>query len=157
MGFDEAVDIIFRHEGYYSNDLSDSGGETKYGISAKAYPKLNIATLTKDDAKAIYKRDYWNKIRADELPDQLRLTVFDFAVNAGVKKAIKTLQLAGGVDDDGKLGGDTLAASKKVSVWKYSEYRIRHYTGVVQARPTNIKYLAGWNIRTLNIIKESLA
>lgn len=157
MGFDEAVDIIFRHEGYYSNDPSDSGGETKYGISAKAYPKLNITTLTKEDAKAIYKMDYWNKVRADELPDQLRLTVFDFAVNAGVSQAIKSLQYSGGNKQDGVIGKFTLQAAQKVSVWKYSEARIRHYTEIAKARPTNIKYLSGWNIRTLNIIKESLA
>ena len=84
MNFETAVAIIFEHEGGYSHDPKDAGGETRYGISKRAYPNLDIKNLTKSEAREIYKRDYWNAIDADKLPEYLRLIAFDCAVNQGV-------------------------------------------------------------------------
>ena len=53
MTFDEAFDTLIGHEGGYSNDPRDPGGETRYGISKRAYPDVNIATLTLEQAKFI--------------------------------------------------------------------------------------------------------
>ena len=111
MNFDDAFATVIGHEGGYSNHPNDPGGETKYGISKRAYPHLDIADLTLDDAKAIYQRDYWNKVRGDELPDAIAVNVFDMAVNHGVKAAVKILQAAVGTDVDGVLGPQTLAAA----------------------------------------------
>jgi lysozyme family protein len=109
MNYDEAFKIVIGHEGGYVNDLKDPGGETKYGISKRAYPTEDIKSLTLDRAKAIYKRDYWDKIRADELPKQVRFSMFDAAVNSGVVQSIKWLQRAVGTKDDGIIGPQTLA------------------------------------------------
>lgn len=84
MNFEQAVAIILEHEGGYVNDPKDPGGETRYGISKRAYPTINIRDLTKAEAMAIYRRDYWDKIKADTLPDYVRLMAFDCAVNQGV-------------------------------------------------------------------------
>ena len=94
MNFEEAVGIILKHEGAYINHKSDPGGETNFGISKRAYPHLNIKTLTIEDAKKIYKRDYWDKSSCDELPEIIRLLVFDAAVNHGVGKAKIFLEAA---------------------------------------------------------------
>jgi hypothetical protein len=59
--FERAVAFVLRHEGGYVNDPRDPGGETKYGISKRAYPRLDIKGLTEADAKEIYRRDYWEK------------------------------------------------------------------------------------------------
>jgi lysozyme family protein len=109
MNYDEAFKIVIGHEGGYVNDLKDPGGETKYGISKRAYPTEDIKSLTLDRAKAIYKRDYWDKVRADELPKQVRFSMFDAAVNSGVVQSIKWLQRAVGTKDDGIIGPQTLA------------------------------------------------
>src|ERR1044072_8557468 len=94
--FKSAVEIILAHEGGYSFDPRDPGGETNFGISKRQYPNLNIKDLTRERAKAIYFSDYWNKVRGDSLPFGVALVAFDYAVNAGVSTAIKALQRVSG-------------------------------------------------------------
>lgn len=85
MNFETAIAYVLRYEGSLSDDKRDPGGLTKFGISQRAYPDLDIAGLTLNEAKQIYLRDYWWPVRAHELPETLRLVVFDCAVNQGVK------------------------------------------------------------------------
>lgn len=110
MNFDDAFEALIGHEGGYVNHPADPGGETKYGITKRTYPHLNIAALTLEQAKVIYKRDFWNKAGCDALPGGLAFDVFDTAVNSGVSRAATFLQLALGVDADGKVGPVTRAA-----------------------------------------------
>jgi lysozyme family protein len=112
--FDQAFDKTVGHEGGYVNDPRDPGGETKFGISKRAYPGLDIKSLTLADAKAIYKRDYWDRARCDDLPHGVAFDVFDAAVNSGPGQAIRWLQRAVGVADDGVVGPFTLAAVKRM-------------------------------------------
>lgn len=114
MSFDEAFDRLIGHEGGYVNDPRDPGGETKFGISKRAYPDVNIVSLTLDDARAIYKRDYWDRARCDELPDPVRFQIFDTAVNSGIGQSIRFLQRSVGVADDGQVGPLTMAAIKRL-------------------------------------------
>lgn len=108
--FVRARDFTEVHEGGYSNDPADKGGETNFGVSKKAYPKLNIKNLKRDQARAIYKQDYWDKIKGDSLPSDISMVVFDHAVNAGVGNASKHLQLLiGSKKVDGIIGSRTLA------------------------------------------------
>jgi lysozyme family protein len=104
-------------EGGYSNNPADPGaighGEllgTKFGISAAAYPKIDIINLTQDAAQQIYKRDYWAALCGDKLPLPIALVAFDAAVNAGLRRAVLWLQQAAGTGDDGVLGPATIAA-----------------------------------------------
>lgn len=108
--FDRAFEILIGHEGGYVNDPNDRGGETKYGVSKRAYPNVDIKNLTLDGAKAIYKRDYWDKIRGDELPPGLALLAFDSAVNNGAGAAVRWLQAAVGATVDGVLGPKSMEA-----------------------------------------------
>ncbi|HMY41320.1 MAG TPA: glycosyl hydrolase 108 family protein, partial [Marinagarivorans sp.] len=79
----------------YTETPGDTGGATKFGISQRAYPQLNIKNLTEAEAKAIYKRDYWDKIKGDLIANQgIAESIFDFAVNAGIKTASKLAQAA---------------------------------------------------------------
>lgn len=109
MSFDSCFDALIDHEGGYVNDPRDPGGETKFGISKRAYPHLDIAALTLADAKAIYRRDYWDRAHCDQLPAGLAFDLFDTAVNSGIGQAIRFLQRAVGVADDGVIGPITLA------------------------------------------------
>ena len=107
--FEQCFDKLIAHEGGYSNDAKDPGGETNFGISKRAYPQVDIKNLTRDAAKAIYKRDYWDRAQCDKLPPTLAYLLFDAAVNSGIGQAIRFLQRALGVADDGVLGPLTLS------------------------------------------------
>lgn len=110
--FENAFAKTVSIEGGYVNDPKDPGGATKYGISQRAYPGLNIAALTLNDAFAIYRRDYWDKICGDDLPDPLSHLVFDAAVNHGIEPAAKMLQAALKINVDGVIGQETIKAAK---------------------------------------------
>jgi lysozyme family protein len=111
--FDQAFEIVIGHEGGYSNNSADPGGETKYGISRRSYPNINLGALTLDQAKAIYQVDYWNKAGCDLCDPGLGLIVFDAAVNNGVGQAVRWLQAAVGAGADGVIGPATRAAIQK--------------------------------------------
>lgn len=112
MNFDTAIERVFGNEGGHSNDPNDPGGESRFGISKREYPDIDIRALTRDQAKAIYKRDFYDKIHADELYDGVAYQALDFAVNSGIGTAIRKLQLALNVADDGHWGPITRAAAK---------------------------------------------
>lgn len=102
MDFDKAFDRLLGHEGGYVNHPDDPGGETNWGISKRAYPSEDIANLSRDRAKEIYRRDFWD-VLGDAHP-AIKFQVFDFAVNSGIPTAIRKLQQAIGVADDGHWG-----------------------------------------------------
>lgn len=109
--FDTAYDRVMGHEAGYVNDPNDPGGETKWGISKRSYPHVDIKGLTREDARAIYRRDFWQRIRADKLADGVAFQLFDFAVNSGMETAIRYLQRALLVADDGHWGPRSQAAA----------------------------------------------
>jgi len=108
--FDEAFMRLLGHEGKYVNNPKDPGGETNFGISKRAYPDMDIKALTLDDAKAIYRRDYWDRAQCERLPPALAFQVFDGAVNSGIGTSIRWLQAAAGVAQDGNVGPLTIRA-----------------------------------------------
>lgn len=107
MDFDKAFDRLMGNEGGYSNNPRDPGGETNWGISKRSYPNLDIARLTRDDAKAIYMHDFWEPL--GDADPAIKFQVFDFAVNSGIQTAIRKLQAAIGVADDGHWGPQSAA------------------------------------------------
>lgn len=122
VAFHQAFAIVVGTEGGYTDDPADPGNwtgracgagrclGTKFGISAASYPGLSIADLTVADAETIYQRDYWERVHGGELPPALALLVFDAAVNNGVGRAVRWLQMALGVAADGVMGDATLGA-----------------------------------------------
>ncbi len=155
MNFDLAFKTVIGHEGGYIDHPSDPGGETKYGISKRAYPSEDIKNLTLDRAKELYKRDYWDKLYLDDLPDQIRFDLFDAAVNSGVSTAIKFLQKACEVNPDGKLGSITIGAANRIDPQaldkRLSAYRLL-YLASLRTFPTFGK---GWITRVAtNLIKD---
>lgn len=116
MNFQESFDRLIGHEGGYVNNPKDPGGETKWGISKRSYPNLTIVTLTREDAKGIYKRDFWDLLKADKLPSAIAYQLFDFAVNSGISTALRYYQRALGVADDGIWGPVSQAAAEDVSL-----------------------------------------
>ena len=115
MTFDGVFDRLIGHEGGYVNDPTDPGGETNWGISKRSYPNVDIKNLTRDGAKAIYRRDFWDRLKADTLHDGVAYQLFDFAVNSGIETAVRYLQRAVGVADDGHWGPASAAAAAAMS------------------------------------------
>lgn len=117
--FDVAFDRLIGAEGGYVNDPADPGGETNWGISKRAYPTVDIKNLTRDAAKAIYRRDFWDRLNADQMYDGVAFQAFDFAVNSGIETAVRYLQRAVGVADDGHWGPmsrDAVSAMREADV-----------------------------------------
>lgn len=115
LTFDTAFDRLIGHEAGYVDDPNDPGGETKWGISKRSYPDLDIASLTRDDAKHIYLHDFWLALDAETLHDGVAWQLFDFAVNSGIGSAIRAYQRALDVADDGHFGPMSKAAAKAMS------------------------------------------
>lgn len=110
--FDRAFELLLMNEGGYGNNKYDPGGETKYGISKKQYPYVDIENLTEAEAQEIYLRDYWNANRCGEMPWPFAFFLFDSAVNHAPPNPAKWLQRAIGVTPDGIIGPRTIAAAK---------------------------------------------
>jgi lysozyme family protein len=154
--FEKAVAKTLDREGGYIFDPDDPGGETKFGISKRSYPTLNIKALTKEQAIAIYRRDYWDRGGYGMLAhERLAAKLFDLAVNMGPRQAHRLLQRAinattpWAVTVDGLLGPKTMEA---VNEHPHGDYllaalklaAINFYTDLGKR-----KYLAGWIRRTL--------
>jgi lysozyme family protein len=114
--FQLALDRILDHEGGYTNNPNDPGGETNWGISKRSYPALNIKELTREQAAVIYKKDFWDPLNLDKMPPGIPYQLFDFAINSGIGTAIRYYQRALGVADDGHWGPVSQAASENVSL-----------------------------------------
>lgn len=152
--FERAIAIVLREECGPGPDATglidnpkDPGGLTKYGISQRAYPGLDIRNLTRDGAVAIYRRDYWTAAHGDDLPWPLCLFVFDHAINAGPGQAIRLLQGVLGGKVDGVWGPDTEARAHLAMVHdpfetcrSYDTARVRYYLSLATA-PT---FGVGW-------------
>ena len=82
--FRDYIERVLSHEGGYVNDPRDPGGETRWGISKRSYPHVDIKRLTRDDAIAIYERDFWRRVQGDKLPRQFAFQALDAAVNHGI-------------------------------------------------------------------------
>ena len=115
--FNSCLEIILHHEGGYVNHPADPGGETNLGVTKRvyeAYCKKNglktksMKSLEITDVAPIYKTEYWDRVKGDDMPRALALCVFDFGVNAGTGRAAKYLQGMIGTKKDGGIGPNTL-------------------------------------------------
>lgn len=151
MDFIQAVKIVLGHEGGFVDNPDDPGGSTKFGISQRQYPTLDIHELTEKEAMQIYERDYWHKMKCDYLPPQVRLIVFDCAVNQGAPRASMFLQRACGQSADGIIGPATIKAATDFSplflVDSISRQRMQAYI----RNPNWSTFGKGWAARLLDI------
>lgn len=157
MKFDQAVKNVIRIEGEdkITEDPNDPGGVTKYGISQRAFPNVNVRDLTREEAIYLYHTHYWEPVKASQLPASLRYHVFDCGVNQGVPVAIKMLQTVLGVKTDGVIGPVTLAAAQKADekelLFKFVKARLTRY----RSTKNYDKYGFGWTVRVLDVTVDS--
>lgn len=154
----QALALMFGHEGGYANNPKDPGGPTKYGIThrtlashrgVKSVTAAQVKALTLAEAEQIYRKSYWTQSGGDMLPAGLDYAVFDFGVNSGPSRAVKSLQKVVGVAQDGIVGGQTLAAVDRYPggvpalVRDYCDERMRFLRGL----KTWGSFGRGWTIR----------
>ena len=104
MTFESIIDRVLDHEGSYTSGTGDPGGETKWGISKRSYPHLNIKILTREQAIAIYRTDFWDRMHLDCMPDGVAFQLLDFAINSGIETTVRYFQRVVGTADDGHWG-----------------------------------------------------
>ena len=155
--FDLLVERVLSHEGGYVNDPRDPGQETRWGISKRAYPHLDIRNLTRAQAVDIYRRDFWQRVRGDELPREFAFQALDAAVNHGIGNAVRWMQRAAGVADDGVIGPVTLAAVQRAQaadlVLRFNAERLRFYAKLT----TFSTYGRGWVNRVAGNLDHAAA
>jgi lysozyme family protein len=151
-----AVERVLANEGGYTSNPADSGGVTKFGISSRAHPGLDIATLTRDAAVKIYWREWWLRFGFSQLPAAVAAKTFDLAVNIGAAHAIECLQRALRacglpVTEDGVLGAATVAEAARAdasALMSAMRSEAAGYYRLVAARvPADPEFLKGWLIR----------
>ncbi len=155
--FQEAIDKTLAWEGGYVNDPKDPGGETNFGISKRAHPKVEIRRLTREKACEIYKTHYWDPVFGDKIKSQITAEkIFDIGVNTGVRRTSKFAQAAAGLSDkdiDGRIGPKSVQAINKTSdelfMLRLTVLQVAHYTNICRKRPDSRKFLVGWLKRAL--------
>ena len=131
--FDECLKMLLHHEGGYVNHPSDPGGETNLGVTKKVYQEWggtkDMKDLTVEDGAPIYKKNYWDRCKCDDLESGVDWVVFDWAVNSGTGRSAKAIQKICGASQDGAIGPKTLALiGKQNTQYVIEEFgKIRQY------------------------------
>lgn len=158
MNFDTAFHKLLGSEGGYVDHPSDPGGATNWGVTqsvarANGYTG-HMRDFPVDMAKAIYWRQYWVPIKADDLPPAIRYAVFDAAVNSGAKQAVKWLQRAIGVNDDGVVGPQTMTFARAAN----PDFVLRRMLGDRLQFMTDLKtwqvFGRGWARRIAEVLQS---
>jgi lysozyme family protein len=164
--FERCFAFTVAAEGGFTRVASDPGnwtggavghGElrgTKYGISAAAYPTLDIENLSEQDAEEIYRRDYYEPLHGDELSMPVAQVLFDGAVNAGVKRAVIWLQQAIGQVADGVLGDKTLVAVRAADALTVAREMLARRMDFYARLPGWADFGLGWSRRVIALAEE---
>lgn len=163
--FETTFSRTIGHEGKFQANPKDRGNwtsgkvgvgqlkGTKWGLAAMTYPDLDIANITLEEAKAIYKHDWWDRLNMERWPNVMQYQMFDAAFNHGTGRANQFLQYAVKVTEDGKIGLETMAAVKAMDpndiVMRFLAKRLRYFTEV----KTWAEFSRGWSLRVAQCLE----
>ena len=158
--FDECLKMLLHHEGGYVNHPKDPGGETNLGVTKRVYEKWggtkDMKDLTVEDVAPIYKKNYWNRCKCDDLESGVDWVVFDWAVNSGTGRAAKAIQKICGASQDGAIGPKTLALIKTQD----TEYVIEEFGKIRQNFYESLKtfdtFVKGWTRRNKETTEKAI-
>lgn len=158
--FPLALSRVLQHEGGKVDDRQDPGGRTAFGVTQRVYddwrrdqglPRRDVWFIVEAEIEAIYRMLYWNAVRADDLPSGVDYAVFDFAVNSGPNRAIRYLQRAVGVADDGRIGPMTLAAVNAKPACETIAAVSAARLDFLGQLPTFARFGRGWTARVADV------
>jgi lysozyme family protein len=160
--FLKAFDYLMYHESGYVNDPKDAGGETKFGISKRSYPHLDIKNLTRDQARKIYFCDFWLKAKCEQIEDEnIATKFFDLTVHTGIQQAVKLIQRAlraarMKVTEDGIIGSMTLIAINKADptdlLAALKSEAAGYYRLIANTNPSQQRFIDGWLSRAYHSV-----
>ena len=164
QNYQACLDMILHHEGGYVNHPKDPGGETNLGVTKRVYEEWggtkDMKDLEVEDVAPIYRKNYWDRIKADDLPSGLDLCVFDFGVNAGTGRAAKYLQTMIGTVADGGIGPNTLRALANYVESEGVESTIKNYQAERQSYYERLStfetFGRGWTRRVKETTESAL-
>lgn len=154
--FDTAVSYVLENEGGLSDNPNDRGGKTKFGISQRAFPDVDLDKLTEDKAVELYRENYWSDSYEQLVHPNLAVKVFDLAVNAGNKQANTILQRAinkvssgdSRVSVDGIVGEQTVATVNQLNeealLKAFVDEQKAFYKRIVKKNPSQKEFYEGW-------------
>ena len=158
--FDECLKMLLHHEGGYVNHPSDPGGETNLGVTKKVYQEWggtkDMKDLTVEDVAPIYKKNYWDRCKCDDLESGVDWVVFDWAVNSGTGRSAKAIQKICGASQDGAIGPKTLALIGKQD----TQYVVEEFGKIRQDFYESLKtfdtFGKGWTRRNKETTEKAL-
>ena len=161
--WEKSLEVILHHEGGYVNHPKDPGGETNMGVTKRVYEDFggtkDMKELTREDVEPIYKKNYWDRVKGDDLPDGLDLMIFDFAVNAGTGRAAKFIQRLVNTTVDGGIGPNTLGKIKEYVVTYGIEETITSYAlmrqNYYESLSTFDTFGRGWTRRVSEVTEKA--
>ena len=162
--FDKCLEMLLHHEGGFVNHPRDPGGITNLGVTKRVYEKWvgrivseqEMRDLTVEQVGPIYRNDYWNKCKCDDLPSGLDWSVFDWAVNSGPGRSAKALQGIVGATQDGGIGPQTLKLVEKHSPKEMIEKMHDKRQGFYEGLKTFDTFGKGWSRRNLETREKAL-
>lgn len=144
--FEPAVENTLKFEGGLEINRADAGGTTNFGISQRAFPNLDIVSLTRAQAIEIYRKNYWHydAVRSQEVANK----IFDMSVNLGIKHALEIVQHVLSIAMDGIIGPDTLSAINSANPLSLliglRQSLVTYYTQLAELNPSDARFLNGW-------------
>lgn len=160
--YPQALKQVLKYEGGFSDHKDDPGGPTNKGITQAVYdawqkknglPTQSVRNISDAAVAAIYRQEYWDRIRGDDLPDGVDFAVFDYAVNSGVSRAAKTLQSVVGVAQDGQIGPQTIQAAKDYVAMAVTNKRL----AFMQSLSIWSTFGKGWSARIADVKNQILS
>lgn len=153
--FEQAAQLVLRIEGGWADHPHDNGKTTRFGISSRAHPDVDLVRLTPKGAKAIYKRDYWKPAKCGQMPPGIGLLLFDAAVHSGVRRAVTILQNSLKVTPDGIIGPVTMAAieaANKLNLIDEFQAQRSFFLGLL---PDHMHFGLGWQRRLVKVAEHA--
>lgn len=155
----KSFELMLKSEGGYVNNPADPGGMTNLGVTKATWEnwvgresdEAEMRNLTPEKVEPLYKKKFFDAVRGDELPVGLDYLLFDFAVNAGAGRAIKTLQSAVGVTPDGGFGPMTMAAVQAIDPKELIERFSQAKEDFYRSLPTFATFGRGWLNRVADV------
>ena len=164
QNFDESLKMLLHHEGGYVWHPEDPGGETNLGVTRAVYEQWvgrqvmdgEMKALTVADVAPIYKTNYWDRIRADDLPSGLDFAAFDWAVNSGTGRPAKVIQKYISAKQDGAIGPKTLALVAENDPSKMIQYLYEQRQKFYERLKTFETFGKGWTRRNQETLKAAM-
>jgi len=162
--FNECLEMLLEHEGGYVNHPSDPGGMTNLGVTKREYDEWlgretteeEMRDLTPEDVAPIYKQNYWDRVKGDQLPSGVDWCAFDWAVNSGSGRPAKAIQRAVGATADGAIGPKTLQLVMEKDPKYIIDYVYTVRQGFYEGLDTYKTFGRGWSRRNKETLEQAL-